>query len=149
MVDYLLQYALLSLLIISFLASTLFPLGSEWFLVLLLLNGTSPSWAVATATLGNSLGAWTNYLIGAWGQDWVIRRLLSVGPAQQKRAEHWFRRYGSWSLLLSWLPIVGDPLCLVSGVMKTPQSRFFILVVCGKGLRYLGVAMITLGVGGL
>jgi membrane protein YqaA with SNARE-associated domain len=145
MLDYLLQYGLLSLLIISFLASTLLPLGSEWFLVLLLLKGTSPLWAVATATLGNSLGAWTNYLIGVWGQEWVIRRVLRIDPTQQQRAQNWFRHYGSWSLLLSWLPLVGDPLCLISGIMKTPQLRFFLLVVSGKGLRYLALALATLG----
>lgn len=146
MVDFLLQYGLLSLLFISFFAATLLPFGSEWFLILLLLNGYSPVWSVLTATLGNSLGAWINYLIGNWGQDWVIRKILRIDQRQQLRAESWFKKYGSWSLLLSWFPIVGDPLCLVSGIFKTPLFRFFILVVSGKGLRYLSVSLLTLGI---
>lgn len=145
MIDFFLQYSLLSLLLISFLAATLLPFGSEWLLVALLLNGTSPLLTVATATLGNSLGAWTNYLIGGWGKDWFIRRLLRISPVQQARAELWFSKYGSWSLLLSWLPVVGDPLCLVSGILRTPALNFFLFVVTGKGLRYTGVALITLG----
>ena len=60
------------------------------------------------------------------------------------RATGWYRRYGSWSLLLSWLPVVGDPLCLISGSLKTSLSRFFLLVAIGKGLRYSAVAFLTL-----
>lgn len=146
MVDFMLQYGLLSLLLISFFAATLLPLGSEWFLILLLANGYSPIWCVLTATLGNSLGAWTNYLIGIWGKDWAIRKVLRIDKLQQVRAETWFKRYGSWSLLLSWLPVVGDPLCLVSGILKTPPVRFFILVISGKGFRYLSVCLLTLGI---
>jgi len=145
MVDFLLQYGLLSLLLISFFAATLLPFGSEWFLILLLLNGTSPYLAVIVATIGNSLGAWTNYLIGVWGKDWLIRNLLRINQQQQNRAEIWFNKYGCWSLLLSWLPVVGDPLCLVSGILRTPLSHFFILVVSGKGLRYVSVSLLTLG----
>lgn len=145
MTDFFLQYGLLSLLLISFFAATLLPFGSEWFLIVLLLNGTSPILAVLTATIGNSLGAWTNYLIGNWGQDWVIRRVLRINQEQQRKAELWFKSYGSWSLLLAWLPVVGDPLCLVSGLLKTPLLRFFTLVVTGKGLRYVSVALVTLG----
>ena len=146
MVDFLLQYGLLSLLLISFFAATLLPFGSEWFLILLLLNGNSPFLAVVIATIGNSLGAWTNYLIGSWGKDWLIRNLLRINQHQQNRAEIWFKKYGCWSLLMSWLPVVGDPLCLVSGILKTPLSHFFILVVSGKGLRYVSVSLLTLGI---
>ena len=63
---------------------------------------------------------------------------------RQQRAESWFNRYGSWSLLLSWLPVVGDPLCLVSGMLKTPLFRFSLLVTTGKGLRYSVLTLLTL-----
>lgn len=137
-------YGLLSLFLLSFCASTLLPLGSEWLLVALLLEGSPPLNTVLVATLGNSLGAATSYLVGRWGSDWLIESLLRIDQARQLRAEAWFDRYGSWALLLSWLPLVGDPLCLVSGTLKTAPLRFALLVTSGKGLRYLTVALITL-----
>ena len=137
-------YGLLSLFLLSFCAATLLPLGSEWLLVALLLEGSPPINTVLVATLGNSLGAATSYLVGRWVSDWLIESLLRIDPARQQRAEAWFDRYGSWALLLSWLPLVGDPLCLVSGTLKTAPLRFALLVTSGKGLRYLSVALITL-----
>jgi membrane protein YqaA with SNARE-associated domain len=138
------EYGLLSLFLISFCASTLLPLGSEWFLVVLLLQGSNPVTAVIIATLGNSFGSGTNYLIGYYGGDWLAEKLLRIDKKRQQQAESWFNRYGSWSLLLAWLPIVGDPLCLVSGMLKTPFIRFSLLVTTGKGLRYFFLALITL-----
>ena len=137
-------HGLLSLFLLSFCASTLLPLGSEWLLVALLLEGSNPTNTVLIATLGNSLGAASSYLIGRGGSDWLIEKLLRIDQARQKRATVWFERYGSWALLLSWLPVVGDPLCLVSGMLKTAPLRFCLLVTTGKGLRYLTVALLTL-----
>ncbi|WP_303721594.1 YqaA family protein [Malonomonas rubra] len=144
MPELLTEYGLLSLLLLSFCASTLLPLGSEWLLVALLLDGSSPLNTVAVATLGNSLGALSSYLIGRGGSEWLISKLLRIEPSQQQAAGRWFNRYGSWTLLLSWLPVVGDPLCLVSGSLKTPLLHFLLLVTTGKGLRYLSVALLTL-----
>lgn len=144
MPELLTEYGLVSLFLLSFCASTLLPLGSEWLLVGLLLDGFEPGNTVLVATLGNSLGALTNYLIGRWGSDWLMTKLLRINQSQQQRAEVWFNHYGSWALLFSWLPIVGDPLCLVSGSLKTPLLRFVLLVTSGKGLRYTTVALLTL-----
>ncbi|WP_092343908.1 YqaA family protein [Desulfuromusa kysingii] len=138
------EYGLLSLFLLSFCASTLLPLGSEWFLVVLLLQGTSPVTAIVVATIGNSLGSATNYLIGFYGGDWFVAKVLRIDKKRQQRAESWFRRYGSWSLLLAWLPVIGDPLCLASGMLKTPVWRFVLLVTSGKGLRYSCLALVTL-----
>ncbi len=144
MPELLTEYGLLSLFLLSFCASTLLPLGSEWLLVALLLNGTDPVSSVLIATIGNSLGAATSYLIGRLGSDWLSQKLLRIEHAQQLRATRWFTRYGSWALLFSWLPIIGDPLCLVSGTLKTPLFRFGLLVTAGKGLRYIAIAILTL-----
>jgi membrane protein YqaA with SNARE-associated domain len=144
MPELLTEYGLLSLLLLSFCASTLLPLGSEWLLVALLLQGFDPWETVLVATLGNTLGGATSYLLGRLGGDWLIRKLLRIDSARQQRAERWFNRYGSALLLLSWLPLVGDPLCLVSGSLKTPPVRFTLLVATGKGVRYATVAMLTL-----
>lgn len=138
------NYDLFTLFVVSFLAATLLPLGSEWLLVAMLINGSSPLASVAVATCGNSLGAGTNYLIGRGGGDWLNRKLLHIKPQRMEQARSWFNRYGSWALLLSWLPVIGDPLCLVSGMLRTPLLRFTLLVVCGKGLRYSGLMLVTL-----
>ena len=144
MSEFLVNYGLWSLFFISFCASTLLPLGSEWLLIALLLQGSNPLATVAVATLGNSLGAGTNYLIGFYGGNWLIEKVLRIDEPRQQQAIRWFNRYGSWSLLLAWLPVIGDPLCLVAGILKTPLLRFSLLVTTGKGLRYTFLTILTL-----
>ncbi|MCK4535712.1 MAG: DedA family protein [Desulfuromonadales bacterium] len=148
MEEFLINYGLLSLFLLSLLASTLIPLGSEWLLVTLLLQGVDPVWAVGLATAGNTLGACTTYLIGLYGGDYLVRKVLRISAEARERAGRSYARYGSWSLLLSWLPVIGDPLCLVGGLLKV-QFRWFLLLVCsGKLARYLAVCWLTLGVAG-
>jgi membrane protein YqaA with SNARE-associated domain len=141
---WLLEYGYPALFLLSFLASTLVPLASEWLLGVLLLNGFDPTIIVSVATLGNSCGALTTYAIGLWGGPYLIKRFLRISTASQKRAEHHFSRYGSWVLLFSWVPILGDPLCLVGGVLRTSFWRFVVLVSVGKFIRYLVVAKVVL-----
>ena len=143
--DFLVIHGLPALFLLSFLASTLVPLGSEWLLVVLLLKGADPAAAVTTATVGNWLGACTTWAIGVWGGPFLIRRLLRVSPGDEERAERFYSRYGSWSLLLSWLPVIGDPLCLVGGLLRVDFLRFTLLVFAGKLARYIAVAWLTLG----
>ncbi|PLX87533.1 MAG: hypothetical protein C0618_06395 [Desulfuromonas sp.] len=144
MPELLTDYGLFSLFLLSFCASTLIPLGSEWLLVALLLQGEDATTAVAVATAGNSLGAGSSYLIGRFGSDWLADRVLRIGEVQRQRAARIFARYGSWSLFFSWLPIIGDPLCLIGGLLRIHVGRFFLLVASGKGLRYIFVAQVTL-----
>ena len=144
MPELLTDYGLISLFLLSFCASTLLPLGSEWLLIALLLHGEDATMTVLVATVGNSLGGASSYLIGRLGSDWLTTKVLRISSERQERAEALFRRYGSWSLFFSWLPIVGDPLCLVGGLLKIHFGRFCLLVAGGKGLRYLVVALLTL-----
>jgi membrane protein YqaA with SNARE-associated domain len=137
-------YGYSALFAMSFLASTLLPLGSEWLLVAMLIQRHDPLATVMVATVGNYLGACTSYFIGIYGGDFLIRRVLRIGDMERNRAERFFERYGSWSLLLSWLPFIGDPLCLVGGVLNVPFSRFSIFVSSGKAMRYAAVAWLTL-----
>lgn len=137
-------YGYPALFAVSFLAATLLPLGSEWLLVAMVLQHFNPVSAVAVATAGNCLGALTTYGLGLVGSQYLVRRLLRIDPGRQQKAERFFQRYGSWSLLLSWLPVIGDPLCLVGGILKVPVSRFSLLVLAGKSARYAVVAYLTL-----
>ena len=134
-----------ALFLISFLAATVIPLGSEWLLTAMILQGFAPGPVVATATAGNYLGACTTYLIGIYGGPFLVRKLLRIDEASQQKAERLFQKYGSWSLLFSWLPIVGDPLCLAGGVFKVRFTTFSALVFIGKLGRYAAIALITLG----
>jgi len=141
---WLLEHGYPALFLLSFLASTLVPLGSEWLLAVLLINSFDPSMVVAVATVGNSCGALTTYAIGLWGGPFLVQRVLQVSQESQQRAERYFSRYGSWALLFSWVPILGDPLCLVGGVLRTGFCRFIVLVSVGKFIRYLVVAKLVL-----
>lgn len=132
-----------ALFILSFLAATIIPLGSEWLLIALLLNGHDAYSAVSVATLGNYLGACTTYAIGIYGSDFLIKKILRVNDDNLARAKSLYKKYGSWSLLFSWLPIIGDPLCLVGGVLRLGFPVFSVLVFLGKLFRYAMVAFLT------
>lgn len=144
MQDWLVNYGLYSLFILSFLASTLLPLGSEWMVVTMVLAGEK-AWAViAVATAGNYLGALSTYWIGLYGGDFLKRRVLRMDDTSTKKAENFYHRFGSISLLFSFLPVIGDPLCLVGGVLRISFIRFTLLVASGKLARYAAVAWLTL-----
>jgi membrane protein YqaA with SNARE-associated domain len=129
-------------------AASLLPLQSEAVLVGLLLAESHPVAALlVVATAGNLLGSLLNWWLGRSLDRFRHRRWFPVGAAQLDRAQHWYRRYGRWSLLLSWLPVVGDPLTLVAGMLRESLWVFLLLVGLAKGLRYLALAALTLGWG--
>ena len=142
--EFLVSYGFLALFLLSFLAATLIPLGSEWLLVAMVLQRHNPAACVIVATIGNYLGAAVTYLIGCYGSGFLTAKVLRMGPATTARAERLFLKYGSWSLLFSWLPGIGDPLCLAGGVLRIPFDRFSLLVATGKAARYIAVAWLTL-----
>jgi membrane protein YqaA with SNARE-associated domain len=133
----------LSLFGLSFLASTVIPLGSEWLLVMLLLQGHPAITAVTVATLGNTLGACTTYLIGVFGSRFLTRRVLRLSESELDRSRRIYQRLGVWSLLFTWIPVIGDPLCLLAGAMRTSMPLFLVLVPIGKACRYAVLALIT------
>jgi membrane protein YqaA with SNARE-associated domain len=136
------------LFLLSFLAATVLPIGSEWLLIVMILKGYSPEYTVLTASFGNYLGACSTLLIGIWGSQFCIRKILRIDDAQLIKAKKLYKKYGIWSLLLSWLPIVGDPLCLLAGIFKVNFIRFSILVYVGKFLRYATLAFLASHSGG-
>lgn len=142
--DWLRQPGYPALFVVSLLASTLLPLGSEWLLVLMLTQGYPPGAAVGVATLGNTLGACTTWAVGRYGGGWLLKRLFRISDRDRQRAEAWYRRYGAASLLFSWLPVVGDPLCLVGGLLRINPLLFLLLAATGKLARYSAVAWLTL-----
>jgi len=126
---------LITLFVVSFLAATLLPGGSEALLVYDL--SERPQWIVSlivTASIGNSLGSLTSYCLGYLGA-----KKLSISQ-QNGRASQWIKRYGVYSLLLSWLPVVGDILCVAAGFYKLPIVMSTVLITIGKTCRYCIVA---------
>lgn len=143
METFLADHGLPALFLLSFLASTVIPLGSEWLVVTLILQSYQPEYVVAVAAAGNYLGACTTYLVGLWGAGFLIQKVLGIDEAALARAQLFYRRYGSWSLLFSWLPVIGDPLCLVGGALRINFILFSLLVFAGKLARYAVIAAVT------
>ena len=137
MMDYLLLFAS------AFLAATILPFYSEVVLFSLLYEGGDPVALVAVATLGNTLGAVVNWALGLYLLHFQDRRWFYFSRQQIERAQRWYGRYGFWSLLFAWLPIGGDALTLIAGIMKVRLWLFLLLVGSGKGLRYISVVFIS------
>lgn len=137
--------ALVSLFTVSFVAATILPAGSEIGLAGLILSGEQAVWLlIAVASLGNTLGSVVNWFLGRWINRFQDRKWFPASPNQLARAERWYHRYGRWSLLLSWAPVIGDPLTVVAGVLREPLPAFLILVALAKTGRYCIVAALTL-----
>lgn len=137
-----LSYAVL--FISALVASTLVPMQSEAVLVGLLITGEkSIIWLVIVATVGNVLGALVNWYIGIFLLRYQSNPWFPASEKQLYWATTWYSQYGRWSLLGSWLPIVGDPLTVVAGVLGERFVPFLILVTLTKGLRYIFLAFVT------
>jgi membrane protein YqaA with SNARE-associated domain len=131
---------------VAFLAASILPLQSEAALAGLLLAGHQPVVTlIAIASIGNTLGAVLNWLLGRYIERFRRRRWFPVGDATLTRAQAWYRRFGRWSLLLSWAPLIGDPLTVAAGVLREPLSTFVILVAIAKMARYLVFALLITG----
>lgn len=133
----------------AFLAATLLPFYSEVVLVTLLLDGKNV-WALwASATLGNTLGAWVNWVMGRYLLHFENRSWFPFKAESLHRSQAWFQRYGSWSLLFAWLPVGGDALTFIAGVMKVRWWVLLLLCGIGKGARYAVVIWLTGATGDL
>lgn len=130
--------SLASLFASSFLSSTLLPGNSEVVLVAMLLSGVSQPWLlVLIATMGNSLGGLTNVILGRFFP-------LREKSRWQEKAVGWQKRYGAATLLLSWMPVIGDLLCLLAGWMRISWGPVLFFLCLGKALRYVLLAWVTL-----
>ncbi len=138
--------SLTGLFAIAFVAATILPAQSEAALVgLLVLGKQSPVLLVIVATIGNVLGSAVNWLLGRWIEHYRHRRWFPVSEQALDRATGWYRRWGRWSLLLSWAPIGGDALTVAAGVLREPFWSFLLLVTIAKAGRYIVLTVITLG----
>lgn len=134
------------LFLVALLAATIIPMQSEAVLVGLLLTGNYPAGALlAVASAGNILGSVLNWLLGRSIENFRHRSWFPVSEPRLVQAQTWYQRYGRWSLLLSWMPVIGDPLTVVAGVMRESFWLFLLIAGTAKILRYLVLMAMTLG----
>lgn len=127
----------ISLWAAAFLAATILPFSSEVLLATALAAGQVPAWVlISAATVGNVMGACVNWWLGKRIATYRDRRWFPVSAAALDSARNRFARIGVWSLLLSWVPIIGDPITLAAGVLGLRFRVFLPLVFVGKAARY-------------
>lgn len=120
----------------AFLAATLVPAYSEILFATLANAGHDPFALWLWASTGNTLGSAVNWFLGRFLLRFQDRRWFPFREKNLSRAQRWFQQYGVWSLLMAWLPIGGDALTFVAGVMRVRFPIFIVLTAIGKGSRY-------------
>ena len=134
-----------SLFLSSFFAATLLPAQSEAVLAFQIVsNKNNLIYLIFVATLGNVIGSLVNWYLGKFCLKYKEKKWFPIKVNQLEKGQKYYREYGRFSLLFCWLPVIGDPITLVAGVLKEPLWSFLILVTIAKGLRYIFVVLITL-----
>ena len=137
----------LALFLSSFFAATLLPAQSEAVLSFQLAsNKEDLIYLILLATSGNVLGALVNWYLGKFFLHYKEKKWFPIKTDKLAKGEKYYKKYGRVSLLLSWMPIIGDPITLVAGILKEPLWSFLILVTIAKGLRYIFVVVVTLNI---
>ncbi len=129
----------------AFIAATIFPMQSEVLLTgLLIKTSYSPVLLILVASVGNILGSCVNWWLGRSIERFKDKRWFPAKPQDLERAQRHYQRWGRWSLLLSWVPFLGDPITVMAGVMKEKLAVFVLLVSIAKTGRYIAVTLLTL-----
>jgi len=129
----------LSLFISCFLSATILPFASEIGLAAVIASGYDPVISVIVATIGNSLGGITNYFLGRFGKFlWFKKKNLD--DKKKMKYSTYIKKYGSLCALISWVPIIGDPILIVLGYMRISFIPVLLYMVIGKFIRYVLVA---------
>ena len=141
-------FSYFQLSLISFLAATILPFSSEVVLTTMYLSNSFETYFLLIfASIGNIMGSITNWYLGKKITLFQNRKWFPVSPDQLERSRKYFQKYGLWSLLLAWVPIIGDPLTLLAGVLKVRFSIFFLLVSISKISRYVFILYLASFVG--
>ncbi|MER9164086.1 MULTISPECIES: YqaA family protein [unclassified Mesorhizobium] len=129
-----------ALFVSAFLAATILPASSDVVLAGLIVSGRGdPALLLAVATIGNTLGSVVNWILGRGVDSLRIRRWFPVTPDRYEQASRTFRRFGKWTLLFAWLPVVGDAFTIAAGAARVNLGVFVVLVTLGKAARYAAV----------
>jgi membrane protein YqaA with SNARE-associated domain len=130
----------LSLFVISFLAATILPFSSELTLAGLIVTSNYDNLLLLiVASFGNVLGSVVNWALGFYSRNLSSKKWFPFKETQIEKSSKWFRKFGKWSLLFAWVPVLGDPLTLIAGLLRVKFLDFIILVAIGKVSRYFVV----------
>ena len=141
-------FSYFQLSLISFLAATILPFSSEVVLTAMYLSNSFETYFLLIfASIGNIMGSITNWYLGKKISLFQNRKWFPVSAEQLERSRQYFQKYGLWSLLLAWVPIIGDPLTLLAGVLKVRFGIFFVLVSISKISRYVFILYLASFVG--
>ena len=141
-------FSYFQLSLISFLAATILPFSSEVVLTTMYLSNSFETYFLLIfASIGNIMGSITNWYLGKKITLFQNRKWFPVSREQLERSRKYFQKYGLWSLLLAWVPIIGDPLTLLAGVLKVRFGIFFVLVSISKISRYVFILYLASFVG--
>lgn len=127
----------------ALISATLFPMGSEALLIYDITQGHNIYLLLLFATFGNVLGSLINYYLGLKGEEFLEKKSL-LKKEKIEKYKKFFDKYGSFSLLLSWVPIIGDPLTFIAGILKYNWKKFLLLVIIAKFGRYLFLTFLVL-----
>jgi len=134
----------ITLFIVAFLSATLLPMGSEALLIYDVTQNYPIMLLWSVATVGNTLGSMVNYWLGLKGEMYLEEK-GHLSAKKMEKARGYFDKYGGWTLLLSWVPIIGDPLTFIAGVLKYRFWWFVVIVAVAKATRYgVVIMMVTL-----
>lgn len=140
------QWGLLGLFLAAFLAATILPFSSEAVLAAMALGSWSFASLLLVASIGNTLGGLTNYAIGRWVPHEKLVKRLGIDATKTERWRSFVQRYGAWGALACWLPVIGDPIALALGVVRSRLFPTAVLMLVGKTVRYAMVLGVLRGI---
>lgn len=146
LIDFLKDYGYWGMLQLSFLSGSVIPIASEALLVVLLGVGLNAMWLIVVATVGNTLGGITCFMLGYLTDKQTVQRVFRISDKKMERADSLIQRYGYWAAVLSFMPIIGEAILVALGIMRVDKYRVSIVMAIGKFARYAFVAISYYGI---
>ena len=146
LIDFLKDYGYWGMALLSFLSGSVIPIASEALLVVLLGVGLNATWLIVVATVGNTLGGITCFMLGYLTDKQTVKRVFRISDKKMERADSLIQRYGYWAAVLSFMPIIGEAILVALGIMRVDKYKVSIVMAIGKFARYAFVAISYYGI---
>lgn len=146
LIDFLKDYGYWGMALLSFLSGSVIPIASEALLVVLLGVGLNAMWLIVVATVGNTLGGITCFMLGYLTDKQTVKRVFRISDKKMERADSLIQRYGYWAAVLSFMPIIGEAILVALGIMRVDKYKVSIVMAIGKFARYAFVAISYYGI---
>lgn len=146
LIDFLKDYGYWGMALLSFLSGSVIPIASEALLLVLLGLGLNAMWLIVVATVGNTLGGITCFMLGYLTDKQTVKRVFRISDKKMERADSLIQRYGYWAAVLSFMPIIGEAILVALGIMRVDKYKVSIVMAIGKFARYAFVAISYYGI---